>query len=378
MSIALPLLVAAGLGVIGTNRFLNGPQGYDPNGLLTMKLVLPERTYADDAARRRFVERAMDALASVPGVEHAAAVNNLPAAGSNSSRKIEIDGRPPVDPKDPPVVDNRVTTTDYFTTMRIPMVRGRAFTNADREGSAPVAIVSESMANKYWPGEDPVGRRLRIGDGPWITVVGICGDVIQDWFDKRNAPTLYRPIQQAPSDYLGIVVRAGGDHGRNCASSAPGASPSRFDSAGVRDDVDARAVEGADDRTSVPRGDHDRLRGARAVTRGRRTLRGDGLHGGAAPPRDRRAHRARRIAAGCRAPDGRPGARLTAVGAAIGFALSIALGRLMQAGMLGIASNDARVTVIFGLILAASALVAGYLPARRAAAIDPLVALRTE
>src|SRR6185436_17158738 len=89
MAIALPLLVAAGLGVLGTNRFLNGPQGYDPDGVLAMKLVLPVRTYADNPARRRFVDRAVEALASVPGVEGAAAVNNPPAAGSNSSRAIE-------------------------------------------------------------------------------------------------------------------------------------------------------------------------------------------------------------------------------------------------------------------------------------------------
>ena len=89
IAIALPLLVAAGLGVIGTNRFLNGPQGYDPDGLLTMKLVLPERTYPDDATRRRFVERAIDALAAVPGVTQAGAINNAPASGSNASREFE-------------------------------------------------------------------------------------------------------------------------------------------------------------------------------------------------------------------------------------------------------------------------------------------------
>jgi putative ABC transport system permease protein len=378
MSIALPLLVAAGLGVIGTNRFLNGPQGYDPNGLLTMKLVLPERTYADDAARRRFVERAMDTLGSVPGVEHAAAVNNLPAAGSNSSRKIEIDGRPPVDPKDPPVVDNRVTTTDYFTTMRIPMVRGRAFTNADREGSAPVAIVSESMANKYWPGEDPVGRRLRIGDGPWISVVGICGDVIQDWFDKRNAPTLYRPIQQAPSDYLGIVVRAGGD----TAAIAPAVRQAllRVDSTQPVFEMMSMRVQLKERTIGL-----QYLAAIMTVFAGLALLLAVvGLYAVMAYMVTQRRHEIGvRMALGASPRDvvrltvGQA-ARLTAIGAAIGFALSIALGRLMQAGLLGIASNDGRVTVIFGLILAASALVASYLPARRAAAIDPLVALRTE
>ena len=211
ISIALPLLVAAGLGVLGTNRFLNGPQGYAPDGMLTMKLVLPSRLYPDDAARRRFVTRAMEAVAAVPGVEQAAAVNNPPASGGNSSRPIEIDGHPAPDPKNLPVVDNRLATADYFSVMQIPLLRGRGFTSADREETAPVAVVSASMAAKYWPGEDPIGRRLRVAGGPWITVTGICGDVIHDWFNRRNNPSMYRPLAQVPSDYFGIVVRTAGD-----------------------------------------------------------------------------------------------------------------------------------------------------------------------
>jgi putative ABC transport system permease protein len=378
MSIALPLLVAAGLGVLGTNRFLNGPQGYDPDGLLSMKLVLPERTYADDAARRRFVERAMETLASVPGIEHAAAVNNLPAAGSNSSRTIEIDGYPPVNPKEPPVVDNRVATPDYFTTMRIPMMRGRAFTAADREGSALVAIVSESMAKKYWPGEDALGRRLRIGKDPWMTVVGVCGDVIQDWFDKRNAPTMYRAIAQSPSDYLGIVVRTAGD---------PTAIAPSVRQALLKVDSTQPVFEMMSMRVQLK----ERTIGLQYLAAIMTLFAGlalllavVGLYAVMAYMVTQRRHEIGvRMALGASPRDVArltvgQAARLTGVGAAIGFALSLALGRLMQAGLLGIASNDGRVTVGFGLVLVASALVASYLPARRAAAIDPLVALRTD
>ena len=378
MSIALPLLVAAGLGVLGTHRFLNGPQGYDPDGLLTMKLVLPERTYADDSARRRFVERAMETLVSVPGVEHAAAVNNLPAAGSNSSRAIEIDGHPAVDPKNPPVVDNRVATPDYFTTMRIPIQRGRAFSIADREGAAPVAIISESMAKKYWPGEDPVGHRLRIGKDPWMTVVGICGDVIQDWFDRRNVPTLYRPIAQSPSDYFGIVVRTAGN---------PAAIAASVRHALLRVDATQPVFEMMSMRVQLK----ERTIGLQYLAAIMTVFAGlalllavVGLYAVMAYMMTQRRHEIGiRIALGASPRDiarltvGQA-ARLTAIGAAIGFALSLALGRLVQAGLLGIATNDGRVSVVFGLVLVASALVASYLPARRAAAIDPLVALRAE
>src|SRR5690348_10376015 len=97
--------------------------------------------------------------------------------------------------------------------MQIPIARGRGFTSADRDGAAPVAIVSESMARKYWPGEDPIGRRLRVTNGPWMTVVGISGDIIHDWFARRNVPTLYRPFEQTPSDYFSVVIRVQGDPG---------------------------------------------------------------------------------------------------------------------------------------------------------------------
>jgi putative ABC transport system permease protein len=378
MSIALPLLVAAGLGVEGTHRFLNGPQGYDPDGALSMKLVLPERTYKDDVARRRFVERALDALTSLPGVERAAVVNCLPASGSNSSRAIEIDGHPPADPRNLPRVDYRAATPDYFAVMRIPIRRGRAFTAGDRESTAPVAIVSDSMARKYWPGEDPLGRRVRIGNGAWITVVGISGDVIQDWFNRRNVPTLYRPFAQAPTDYFGIAVRTAGD---------PAAAADSVRHALLRVDPTQPVFELMTMRVQL----HERTIGLQYLAAIMTVFAGlalilaaVGLYAVMAYMVTQRTHEIGiRMALGAaprdvvHLPVGEA-ARLTGAGAVIGVGLSLALARLMEAAMLGIASDEQRVTGVFVIVLVASALLAGYLPARRAAAIDPLVALRTD
>ena len=378
MSIALPLLVAAGLGVEGTNRFLNGPQGYDPDGALSMKLVLPERTYKDDVARRRFVERALDALTSLPGVERAAVVNCLPASGSNSSRAIEIDGHPPADPRNLPRVDYRAATPDYFAVMRIPIRRGRAFTAGDRESTAPVAIVSDSMARKYWPGEDPLGRRVRIGNGAWITVVGISGDVIQDWFNRRNVPTLYRPFAQAPTDYFGIAVRTAGD---------PAAAADSVRHALLRVDPTQPVFELMTMRVQL----HERTIGLQYLAAIMTVFAGlalilaaVGLYAVMAYMVTQRTHEIGiRMALGAAPRDvvhltvGQA-ARLTGAGAVIGVGLSLALARLMEAAMLGIASDEQRVTGVFVIVLVASALLAGYLPARSAAAIDPLVALRTD
>jgi putative ABC transport system permease protein len=378
ISIALPLLVAAGLGVLGTNRFINGPQGYDPDGVLTMKLVLPDRTYHDPAAQRRFVERAMDALTAVPGVEHAAVVNNPPASGSNSSRVIEIDGHPAPDPKNLPEVDNRMATADYFTVMRIPIRAGRGFSSADREGTAPVVVVSESMAKKYWPGEDPLGRRLKIGAGPWVTVVGVCGDIIQDWFNRRNDPTMYRPIHQVPSNYFGIVLRTTGD-----PSTAAGAVRQAL----LRVD----ATQPVFDMMTMRRSLHERTIGLQYLAAIMTVfavlaliLAAVGLYAVISYLVAQRRHEiGLRIALGATKADvlkltvGQA-MRLTLVGTAIGLALAIALSRLMETAMLGVASSSPGVFVTFASVLAATALLAGYLPARRAAATDPMIALRAE
>jgi putative ABC transport system permease protein len=378
MAIALPLLVAAGLGVLGTHRFLNGPQGYDPDGILTMKLVLPQRLYADDAARRRFADRAIEALAAVPGVNHVAAVNSPPAGGSNSSRAVDIEGHPAPDPRNPPTVDNRIVTHDFFNALRIPIQRGRAFTAADRETAAPVAIVSESMARKYWPGEDPIGRRLRIRNGPPITVVGICGDIIQDWFDRRNYPTIYRPIPQVPADAFGIMVRTAGDPAtvagavRQALLRVDPAQPV-FEMMTMRVRLKERTV-GLQYLAAIMT-----VFGGLALF-----LAAVGLYAVIAYLVAQRRHEiGLRIALGATAANivrltvGQA-ARLTLLGAAIGLVLSVGLSRLMEAGLLGIASSDARVFAGFAAVMILTALLAGYLPARRAATIDPMVALRAE
>jgi putative ABC transport system permease protein len=377
IAIALPLLVAAGLGVIGTNRFLNGPQGYDPAGVLTMKLVLPDRTYHEAASQRRFVERAIEALKTVPGLEYAAIVNNPPASGGNSARRIEVEGKPAPDPRNVPTVDNRVITPDYFTVMRIPIVRGRALTSADRDGSAKVVVISDSMAKKYWPGEDAIGRRVKVGSDTW-TIVGICGDVIHDWFLRRNNAAMYRPIDQVPSDYFGVVVRTSGD-------------PTRIAGAVRQALLRVDATQPVFDMMPMRQALHERTIGLQYLAAIMTVfaalallLAAVGLYAVISYLVAQRRHEiGLRIALGASSADvvrltvGQA-LNLTLIGTVIGLALSIALSRLMEAGMLGIATSDVRIFVGFSTVLVAAALLAGYLPARRAATIDPMIALRAE
>ena len=198
MALSLPLLVAAGLGVIGTNRFLNGPQGYDPDGVLTMKVVLPDARYADPKIRRRFTDDVVERLSRLPGVQLASAANIIPSISSNGSRSIEAEGGPAPDPAHPPSIDYRVMTPDYFATLHIPLVRGRGFTTADREETAPVAIVSGSLVERYFPGSDGLGKRLKLGDSGWITIVGVARDVIHDCTTIAAIPPPTGPTRRRP------------------------------------------------------------------------------------------------------------------------------------------------------------------------------------
>lgn len=378
MSIALPLLVAAGLGVSGTQRFLTGPQGYDPDGLLTMKLILPDRTYPDGAARRLFVAKATDALQRMGGVEQVVAINNMPTSGGNSSRAIEIDGHPPADRNNLPSVDFRAATVGYFSALRIPLLRGRDFTPADREDSQPVVIVSDSMARKFWPNEDPIGRRLKARNGAWLTVVGVSGDVIHDWFNRRNSPAMYVPLSQAPSDYLCIVLRTTGD---------PSAAAPAARRALLTIDPDQPVF----DVMTMRRALHERTIGLQylaaimtAFAAIALLLATVGLYALITYLVAQRRHEIGvRMALGASSRDvvrltvGQA-FRMILVGTTIGLGLSVGLNRFMQAGMLGIADSDARIFIAFAAILIAASLLAGYLPARRAAAIDPMTALRVE
>jgi len=234
------------------------------------------------------------------------------------------------------------------------------------------------MAARYWPNEDPVGRRMRVAGGDWLTVVGVSGDVIHDWFNRRNSPAMYVPYRQAPSDYFCIVIRTPGD---------PAALASPVRAALLRVDSQQPVFEMMTMREAL-----------KARTIGLRYLAAImsvfaaialvlatvGLYAVIAYLVAQRRHEIGiRIALGASAVDVvrmtvAQSLRMTLTGAAIGLALAVALSRIIQAAMLGVANADPRVFAAFAAVLMGAALLAGYLPARRAASIDPMIALRAE
>jgi putative ABC transport system permease protein len=379
VALALPLLVASGISTVGAWRFLNGPQGFEPEGLYIMRAVLPEGKYADPLARQRFVDALLLKLAAIPGVRSAAAANVLPAGNGSPERPIEIEGQArPADAANPVTVGYRSVSPDLFATMQIPMLRGRGFTGADGPGALDVAIISKSAADRHFPGADPLGRRVRLGDGPWLTVVGVAGDVIHQWFNSRHAPTLYRPYAQAPTFNVALALRA---EGHLAALAAPSRAAVRavdpsqpvFDQMSMREALQVRTI-GLQYVAGIM-GTFGALALALAVV---------GVYSVMAFVMAQRTHEIGvRIALGAARTDvlrltvGHA-ARLAGAGVAIGLALAAGVERVMNAALEGVFAADVRLSLAFAAILLLSAIAAAYLPGRRATRIDPLIALRAD
>jgi putative ABC transport system permease protein len=377
LALALPLLVASVMAVSGVQKFVTGNQGYDPNGVLRASVMLPEAQYKDDAALRLFADRLLDEVGRVPSITSAATSSLLPASGANRSRDVEIEGRA-VDKEHPLSANFRIVSPKYFETMRIPMRGGRAFTAADRDSTERVAIVSESFAARYFNGESPIGRRVKIqtvGDG-WITVAGISGDVIDDWFANRNTPTIYVPEAQTPTHSVNLVARTSGD-------------PSGIE-AGIR-----RALTAVDPNLPAfwVRTQNDALK---ERTTGLRFIGGlmaafgiialvlaaIGIYSVMAFYVSlRRKEMGLRLALGATPGDvlrmmlGQA-SRLSLIGVVIGTIAAVALARVIEEAMLGTATASPLLFAAVGTTLFAIATLASFMPAREATKVNPATSLR--
>lgn len=377
---ALALLVGAGLAVRSATRLLSGPQGYDPDGMLTLQVTLPEARYQDPQSRRVFTREVAARLAAVPGAERVALANVLPARGSNTSRPVLVEGALPPASGEAPGADLRLVSAGFFETLGIPLLAGRGIQASDDQDALPVAVVSRSMAERFWPGQDPLGRRFRAGsaDAPLLTVIGVCGDVIHHWFARRNYPTFYQPYLQAPSAYMMFAVRVQGE-------------PEAL-GVGVR-----KAVAAVDPDQPA----HDVMSMRRAISRSTIGLQYgaavmgvfgalalllavSGIYGVMAYRVSlREAEYGIRMALGASSGDllrltlGQA-SRLTALGIAAGLALAFGLGRAMESAFAGAVEPDPASFLAFSATLAACSLLAAWIPARRALAADPSRLLRSQ
>jgi putative ABC transport system permease protein len=380
VALALTLLVAAGLSIRGTTRVLWRDDGYDPEGVMTLRVSLLETRYDTADERRAFFEQLIADTRGIRGVERSAVANVVPASRHNASSSIEIEGRPVTDAAQRLAADLRVVSPGYLDTLRVRLLAGRDFGTLDTPASLPVAIVSELMAARYWPGKDPIGRRFRAegSDRPWRTVVGVARDVRHDWFLNQLAPTFYLPLAQSPYGDMVLVLRTSGDP-------APLARIGR--DAVLRLDAGQPVYE----VRTLRRVRSDGAIGLSfaAVFMGVFGLVGlllaaIGIYAILAYTVRQRTHEIGvRLALGATRRDvlgatiGR-GLGLAGIGLVVGIIGAFLLGSLMERLLFGAVELDALTFVVFSALLALAALAASIVPARRALGVDPMISLRSQ
>ncbi len=380
LAAALVLVATAGLAVRSAARLLRGPQGYRPDGLLTFEVSLSEKRYADAERRRAFARNALARLETLPGVTRAALTNALPAHGHFTSRAVEIDGQPLPPGDEAPRVDARWVSHDYLATLGQPLLQGRDLRAGDDESAPAVALVSRSMAQRFWPGQDPLGRRFRVAgsNDAWLTVVGVCGDVVHHWVTRRNTPTFYQPLAQQPRYDLAFALQTPGDPEaladavRRALAELDPTQPA-YGMKSMRRAI-AHATIGLQYVAAIMA-----AFGALALV-----LAVSGVYGVISYRVSlRTAEIGVRVALGASRGDvlrltlGQV-LRLTALGLALGAALAYAAGQVLSSALRGAVAADPAVLATLTAALASAALLAAWLPARRALAIDPVIALRSE
>ena len=382
LSAALALLVAAGDAGRGASALTSGPQGFEPNGVLSFETTLSDARYSEPETQRRFARELEGRLAELPGVTRVATTNALPGRNGYTTRGVEIEGQPVAEGSDSPQVEARVATPGFLETLRLPLVSGRWLAAADKEDSLPVAVVSGAFARRFWPGQDPIGKRFRMAardqDTPWMSVVGVSGDVIHQWLLRRNEPTFYRPLAQAPTQYLTFALRTSGD---------PEALAPSVKHALAAVDPDQPAYQ----LKSLPRSIRQSTIGLQYIA-GIMVAFGvlalvlaiGGVYGVMSYRVSRRTLEIGvRVALGASRRDvlrltlGQA-LRLSAVGLLLGSGLGWAASRALASVLRGAVSSEPRVLAAGVLLLGTAALVAAWIPARRALAVDPARALRSE
>ena len=380
VALAVTLLIGAGLLGRSLWALVNVDPGFRAEGLYAVPVQVATSDRAAAASRRAFLDAVSASLGAMPGVGRVAAVNRLPLAGGNVLVGVQVEDVPT---DNPIAVDRRVVTPGYFELMATPIVEGREFGVDDMPDSpVPAAIVNETFAGRLWPQGDPLGRRLRLmlrsGPGPWLTVVGVTGDVRHHGLGEPSQPEVYVPYAQASVETMVMILRTSGD-------AAALAEPARraiwrldpnlpLDDAGtVESLLDASVAE--------PRFRALVLNGFALLAL---VLAAVGIYGLISHSVEQRTRETGvRIALGARPRDvlGRvvaEGLTYTVLGAAVGLVGAWALGRVISGFLFGVDQLDPLTFSGVAALMILVAALASYVPARRAARVDPVEALRGE
>jgi putative ABC transport system permease protein len=376
------LLIGAGLLVKSFWRLQRVDPGVDTERVLTMQFALRGQQYADPRQVAAFYTRLLERVQALPGVRAATASNSLPPDSTEFSDDFTIEGRPAVPNQPPPIAYVIRVSPDYFSAFNIPLRRGRYFSAADSRDAPQVTIINETTARQFFPNEDPIGKRVNMGDerqpSLW-QIAGVVGDVKYNGLAEETQPALYQPLIQATSSNVFLSVKT------------EAADPLSL-AAAVRNEI-----RSLDRELPVSRVGALEQRFARAVAQPRfRTtliaifaglaliLASIGIYGVISYSVTQRTREIGvRVALGARSRDVlalvvKQGMTLTAIGLGVGLSASFALTRLMKTLLFGVSATDLLTFIVISLSLTFVALLACFVPARRATKLDPMIALRSE
>ncbi len=380
IALSVVLMVGAGLLIRSFERILSVPPGFQPGSLLTMTVPATGARYGQDAQVAAFYRSVLDRVHTLTGVEAAGVVSVLPFSANYDNCGFLIEEKPPANPAEAPFARRYVISPDYLRAMGIPLLRGRQFNERDNASAPKVALISQTAAQRHWPNEDPIGKRIRLGDpdGPLRTIVGIVSDVCQQGLDDHPVTQAYLPHAQSAGSPMTLVVRASVD-------------PAGL-TAAVRAEI--RAVD-----AGLPVYQIATMRQliSTSVAQRRFTLLLVGVFAALAlfvtaigiygvisySVAQRKLEIGIRMALGARRHDviklvfGQ-GFRLLLLGLSLGVAGALALTRVLENLLFQTNTRDPLTFMLVTVTLCAAATIACWLPARRAVKVDPMAALRQE
>ncbi len=385
LEVALALIVLTGAGLLleSMMRLVKVEPGFEASNLLIMNLSLPQKNlYYSPPEHPQFAHDLEEQVGSIPGVVSVSAVSHLPMYGGMASRGFVIEGRPDPGLDNSPGARYSVVCPNYFQTMGIRLLSGREFTEQDSQNAPGVIVINEALAQRYWENEDPVGQRIKIGrfdtDAPWLTIVGVAQNVKQDGLDRQSRAEFFRPYNQAAWPVMTIVVRT---------TSSPSAFLTPIKQALARVEPD-RPVSGITTMNEILYNSLGERRFPMmlllAFSFVALTLAAVGIAGVVSFSVSQRTREIGiRMALGARKSDiiklvlnRSMGAALIGIG--LGIAGSYGLTKFLSGLLFEVKPMEPNILGIVAVILVGVAFLACYLPARRAAKVDPMITLRCE
>jgi putative ABC transport system permease protein len=383
VAIALVLLVSAGLLIKSFSRLHSVDPGFRPQGVLTVDLAPPAFKYRKPEQQLAFYRDLLARVANLPGVDKVGTVFPLPLAATGMVLVYTVAGRPFPRMQDAPACDVRWVTPGFFPALGVPLLAGRVFDDRDTPTSPPVAVVNRSFASKVWPGAQAVGQRITFDDphqkdARWLTVIGVVGDVRNQSISQEPAAQVYNAQLQDPMPRATLVVHSLSDPRALAA-------PIRRQVQALDRDLpidQARTMQEVVDSSLAPNRFNTVLLGIFAVLA--LVLAAVGVYGVVSHTVNQRTHEIGiRMALGAQGEDVlglvlRQGMKLVLIGLAVGLACAFLATRQLESMVYGVSTKDPWTFATVALALAAVALAANFLPARRATRVDPLTALRQE